>query len=252
MFDALLLLLILVAISLSALCFHKLKRIHLMLFEQNDSSKQQINNNYAQTEALMGLYQTLELRGPLPPLRGWAGSPDYLLNLATTVLSDTPQNVVECGSGSSSIVIAAALKKNGRGHLFSLDHSPQFAQKTREALKALNLDEWATIIDAPLTPYEINNQTYKWYEITGLEADAIDILNIDGPPMATNSNARYPALPLLREKFTQQAKALLDDSDRPEETATVKLWESEGYATDIENIDTEKGMKKMKLIGATA
>ena len=134
MINGIILLCLLTIIVFSTLIFHKSKRIHLFLFDFKQQQITLIENNYRQLEALIGIYQTLPLKQALPPLRGWAGSPDYLSILAAKILQKEPKIVVECGSGSSSLVIGACLKKLDSGHCYSLDHNPEFAQQTRNAL----------------------------------------------------------------------------------------------------------------------
>ncbi len=55
------------------------------------------------------------------------------------------------------------MQLNARGHVYSLEHDPEYAEKTRKELQKHNLDEWATIIDAPLMKYTIENRAYEWY-----------------------------------------------------------------------------------------
>lgn len=227
------------------LVFHKVRRIHVMMFDQTNELKKSTDNNYTQIEALMGIYQSLELEGALPALRGWAGSPDYLLTLTNTVLKEKPKSVVECGSGSSSVVIAAALKKNGVGHLYSLDHSAEFAEKTRCLLDDLGLSEWVTVLDAPLIEIQLNGEVFSWYDVSKLNVESIELLNVDGPPLRTNRNARYPVLPILSDNLSGGATILLDDAGRQDELETVQRWKSEGLIDTDEYIATEKGLAIM-------
>jgi len=229
------------------LVFHKVRRIHLMMFDQSSELKKTVDNHYTQVEALMGIYHSLDLEGALPALRGWAGSPDYLLTLAKSVLKEKPKTVVECGSGSSSVVIAAALKKNGSGHLYSLDHSPEFAEKTRLLLESLGLSDWVTVLDAPLTETNLDGELYSWYDVSGLNVESIEFLNVDGPPRRTNSNARYPVLPVLHSKLSDGTTVLLDDAGREDELATVQRWKDEGLISAEEYVTTEKGLSIMTV-----
>jgi predicted O-methyltransferase YrrM len=227
---------------MNALIFHKTRRIHLFLFDLKQQQLTATENQYRQLEALIGLYQTLPLQQALPPLRGWTGSPDYLLALAQRTLEKTPNIAVECGSGSSSLVIGACLKKLGKGHCYSLDHNPEFAQKTRDALAAQSLTDYVTVVDAPLIPYQINAETLSWYKLDQLTAKNIELLNIDGPPMDTNPLARYPALPLLKDLIAPNCLVLLDDAARADEKAIVARWRTEFPNLQTTSISTEKGL----------
>ena len=112
---------------------HKLRRIHLFLFRLAREHSPDIVTDrvFSQVHALHDLYLELGVYHGLPPMRGWAASPDFLLPLAREVLRSKPLNIVECGSGSSTVVLAICVKRNGMGHVFSLDHDAQFADATR-------------------------------------------------------------------------------------------------------------------------
>lgn len=45
------------------------------------------NRLYAQLESLSWLQRRLAIKGQLPPLRGWAASPDVLLRLHTHIMA---------------------------------------------------------------------------------------------------------------------------------------------------------------------
>ncbi|WP_208596217.1 hypothetical protein [Vreelandella aquamarina] len=68
------------------------------------------NRLYAQLESLSWLQRRLTIKGQLPPLRGWATSPDVLLRLHAHIMATRPQVIVEFGSGASTLVIADALR----------------------------------------------------------------------------------------------------------------------------------------------
>ena len=138
----------------------KIKKIHLWTYEFKNELEKKTENVISQIEALLGLYADLELKKSIPKTRSWAGSPDFLWNIARLAQKNKPQVVVECSSGVSTVVLAQSVKINGVGHIYSLDQDSVFAEKTREELKRHGLSEWATVIDAPLVNYEINGK--KW------------------------------------------------------------------------------------------
>ena len=52
----------------------------------------------------------------------------------------------------------------------------------------------------------------------------IDLLVVDGPPGLLRPQARYPALPVLRERLSPGASILLDDTHRADEREIVRRW----------------------------
>ncbi len=185
-------------------------------------------DNVRQVHAFIDLNRLLQLPWSLPPLGGWAASADFLLLLAEYVLQHQPEVIVECSSGTSTLVLAQCAKLNGKGRILSLEHDVIYAEKTRQELIKQGLQDWATVIDAPLQDYRFNEQNYCWYTLgEQIQNQVIDMLIIDGPPASLNSCARYPAGPLLLPLLNKKAVVFLDDSDRPDEQQIIKNWLNE-------------------------
>lgn len=207
---------------------HKLRKAHLLLFDMRDQSRQDNTLLFRQLEALQGLYAELDLKISLPPTRGWAASPDFLLELARQVRAKRPISVLECSSGTSTLVLARCLQLNGVGKVFSLEHDPYYASQTREQLLRHGLQDWAQVLDAPLQPHTLTGESWPWYDLSELPATTtIDLLVIDGPPQATRTLARYPAGPLLFHRLNPGGQVFLDDAARSDELAILQRWQQE-------------------------
>ena len=98
--------------------------------------------------------------------------------------------------------------------------------------------------------HPINGQNYMWYEPSFVKEikQNIDLLIIDGHPRNINKNARFPAIPLLKEYFTDDTVILLDDGRRKDEQNTVKLWLKELDKFNVDYFNTEKGTFKLSKI----
>jgi len=196
---------------------------------------------FRQTEALAGLYNTLDIQHPLPTTRHRAASPDFLHLLAREIFRVQPEFIVEAGSGTSTLVAAYCLKKLGRGKIISLDHLEKYADISRQTIKSHGLDKFAEVRYAPIKEYEIDDKKYPWYDNTGLEAlGRIDLLVVDGPPRNIAVDARYPAIPILIDKLHENSIVLLDDGARPAEKEIVAQWKQK-YGLDYTVEPMEKG-----------
>ena len=210
--------------------------------EQLTRMRKEAFDDFRQVESLLSLFATLKPEVPLPPFRDHSASPDFLRHAAQLVLSRRPRIIVELGSGSSTIILAYCLKKNGNGKLLSIDHDPDFAERTRTMLEQHGLSRYATVECRPLEPLRLAGKEYNWYSIGNFDAGGpIDFLVIDGPPYHVHSLARYPALPVLLPLMAEDAAVLLDDADRPEERRIIELWKMELPELSMKNVETEKG-----------
>lgn len=229
--------LVLLAVTVS---YHKLSK---SLDQHKKKSAREIDNLYQQIEALLGIYAELNMVRALPPMRGWAGSPDFLRNLLLLVREKKPCVVLECSSGVSTVVLARAMQLNGSGYVHSLEHDPIYAEKTRDTLRRLGLDSFATVHTAPLVDTRLPEWEGRWYSTAALPSDiTVDLLVVDGPPQATSSLARYPAVPVLMEKMCSTGTVVVDDANRGDETTIVARWLQEfGEFRKVEVLPCEKG-----------
>lgn len=178
----------------------------------------------SEVEALLQLYRELQPRAPMPLSGHWALDATGLLELMFLLGTGTPKLVVELGSGTSSVWIAYALERTG-GRLVSVDHDREYAERTRWLLSAHGLEKVAEVRDAPLCPLDLDGETFQWYDPAVFEdVREIDLLMVDGPPLATCENARYPALRVLEQRLSPSAIVVLDDADRPDEQHIVDRW----------------------------
>lgn len=210
------------------------------------------NRLYAQLESLSWLQRRLAIKGQLPPLRGWAASPDVLLRLHTHIMATRPKVVVECGSGASTLVIADALRQNGEGKLVSLEHDSHYGAQTLSTLQAEGLESWVDLRVRELVLWRgkhLNprgaDKPSRWYSKALLkDVKQVDLLWVDGPPGATCQFSRYPALPAVADKLTPQAEVWLDDTIRQEEKDICQAW-AEEFGFEVEFYPLEKGLGRL-------
>lgn len=214
------------------------------------------NRLYAQLESLSWLQQRLKIKGQLPPLRGWATSPDVLLRLHAHIMATRPQVIVEFGSGASTLVIADALRQNGTGKLISIEHSDHYGAQTLGTLQAERLEGWVDLrigdlepwVSEHLNPEDAEKPSY-WYPKESLaDIENLDLLWVDGPPGATCQFSRYPALPALANKLSTHAEIWMDDTIRQEEKDICERW-SKDYGFELEYYPLEKGLGRLTRPG---
>ncbi|WP_206448795.1 class I SAM-dependent methyltransferase [Agrococcus sp. KRD186] len=165
----------------------------------------------------------------MPPIGGWAMTASSLTEIVARVLdAEKHPNVLELGSGISTVWTSLALEHRGGGTVVSLEHEQQFLGDTASSLRAYGSSKRVRLIHAPLKRLELGGEEFAWYDIGRIPHDLkFDLLVVDGPPGAAGALTRYPALPMLADRLNPGALILLDDTIRPEERRTIDRWSKE-------------------------
>jgi hypothetical protein len=227
--------------------------INLEFNELVSKIQEGFENHFLQLESLLFIYNSLPNLKYLPATRGWAGSPDFLAKIVELIRKEKPLFVLEAGSGVSSVIIGLALKLNNYGESISLEHDIAYANITSENIGINELEMTSVVKHSPIIEYDNLEHKWKWYDINELRfSNKIDMLIVDGPPGITHELARYPAIPILHEYFSDRFTILMDDSKRDDEVVIVQKWiaflEMNNYTVEIENfLNYEKGMTILKV-----
>jgi predicted O-methyltransferase YrrM len=220
----------------------------LILLESRELQRA-IQENTRQQYALT---QIRPLAGDLPlEFSQWAADPLLVYNAVRLVLETRPSLILECGSGSSTVILARCLQVLGRGRIVSLDHDPSFAQQTIELLQIRGLENLVTVVVAPLVTRKAGDEVLRWY---GPEYEQhldrpIDLLLVDGPPGKEAVLARYPAVPLLRHHLSPGSAILLDDGNRSDERTIAQLW-ARALDASLTYVEGGRGAWLLRLAGA--
>ena len=233
---------VLSAAALAAVVLEVFRRLLCVMNSERKLMELSQFQTYQQTESLLSVLFSLKPDLPLPGTRDWATSPDLLKWILVEILIRKPELVVEASSGVSTVLIAHALRRLGRGRLISLEHSEQYADSTRRFISLHGLDDIATVLHAPLQEYQLEKGSWLWYDMSRMKLDRkIDMLVIDGPPEGIQDLSRYPAIPLLFPSLSHEAIVVMDDGRRDGEKRIAAMWEEEFDCLSSEYLDMEKG-----------
>ena len=213
--------------------FPMLKRIKNIVNENRANQKQLV---YGQNQ----LYATIKLQELLGvdhfiPFTGWSMSPITILHCLNIISLNKPENIIEFGSGATTVYIAKLIKILGYEiNFISVESDLNWKDKIDRQLQALDLLEYVKTVYAPLS--EISSHlTHKeqktWYDVNLLRKVikdfSFDFVIIDGPFGGSTPYARYSAVPFLKNNTSQNTIWLLDDTRRPEEKEIARVWKSE-------------------------
>ena len=134
-------------------------------------------------------------------------------------------------------------QKDIDSQIIAIEHEDEFAEITRNNIKLHQMDETATVVNAPLKPITIDGFAGRWYDTSIFQnIENIDLLFVDGPPGQLQSLSRYPAVPILFDKLSDNAIIVVDDYARKDEITIVNHWVNEYALEVISIIPNEKGM----------
>ena len=198
-------------------------------------SREENWQHYRQSEYFAQLINLMDFKAAIPGLRSWAASPDVLLTLANTSHKIKPKVVLDLGSGASTLVLA---KASPGAKIFSIDHLPEFASKTRSLLE----DHQITNVELRVAPLSPHPSGGDWYQVSALsDIDQIDLLFIDGPPGSKNDSARHPVLAHCLSKLSPKAVIVIDDAGREGERVLAEMFLEALPGYELEFLNHEKG-----------
>lgn len=224
--------------------------------------KKETRNITKQMEAYWRIQAVLNNQLSAPSMHGWPISADFAVLLIDTIKYESFDYIIEFGSGTSTFIICQALIKNNKINntkFFSFEHLDKYFSATQNLLEKISIgDAPVFLIKSPLVDYSDDSGDYKFYDVSRLLLDQKSIerpkvlVIVDGPPSSTGKNTRYPALPIILEKFQgANISLILDDSDRDEEKEVVSIWRSYLNSKNLsfkeERIQLEKGALLIKV-----
>lgn len=169
----------------------------------------------------------------------WTLDRKTAIELAAHLRHTQPSDILECGSGYSTVVLAEYARDTG-ARVTTLEHDPLWMSQTRGILIAQGLAEYVDLRLAPLTRVELPNKHLAYWYDTKMP-ESIDFALIDGPPGKYGRNAAMHAIrPYLAPKW----EAWLDDANRQGEQAALEEW-STSYGIGHQLVNLPHGLAVM-------
>lgn len=147
----------------------------------------------------------------------WSARP-ALLKACHGALRETDGDVLECGSGLSTLLMQAILRGSTR-RIVTLENDVGWAARTRSALRQCGLRVDGLHV-APLKDYG----EFDWYDVAPLELPPrFGFVLVDGPPGETRGNRRG-VLDVVGDRIDERSLLVLDDANRAAEQRTLERW----------------------------
>jgi methyltransferase family protein len=195
-------------------------------------------------QATQNLFALVTPRGPVPQMVGYVAAPDVLLVLVQKLLKLRPTLAIECGSGTSTLFLALAAQQYGINcRLVSLEHQLAYAEGTRALLADHGVGHLVDVRHAPLTSTPLPDHPGPWYDPAAWEdLHDIGLAFVDGPPGDVGPQARYPMVPLLRDRLAERCVILLDDMNRADERGVGERWMAQLEGFDYRFLPLARGV----------
>jgi hypothetical protein len=206
-------------------------------------AKLEAGNTYRQLESLMAIYSLINHTFALGPLRGWAISPDSLQIVLSEIAQRRPQEVVEFGSGQSTVAIAKLLTGLG-GKLISVEHDAEYHARIRGSLELFSLQDAVVSVVQPLVTLSATETTY---DLSALPKSRPEVVLVDGPPGGMRN--RLAPLRWAYRFLSEGGVIFLDDYGRQEEKECVRLLQAEFPELILNEVQTEKCLAVIKKPG---
>lgn len=142
-----------------------------------------------------------------------------------------PRNILELGSGFSTLIFASYSSRYGAG-VTSLEHDKRSYILTSKMLFNERLNDNVDLQRCDIVDGYYNGEPHPLI-------DDIDFVFIDGPPMRPYGRQR--TLPEVYPYLTKDAVVYLHDANREHEIEIVSDWRRE-YNFDLNKIDSDTGM----------
>ncbi len=146
----------------------------------------------------------------------WTASTDYL-QTSMSLARAARGPILECGSGLSTILVAAATRGTGRP-VITLEHSGAWARRVGAELDRAGLGH-ARVAHSPLK----STASYDWYSVPEPLPHGLSLVLCDGPP-GTTRGGRSGLVPEIWNLLSSDVVILLDDASRDGEQAAVASW----------------------------
>lgn len=163
----------------------------------------------------------------------WCAPAPYLAACYATAAT-AQHAVLECGSGLSTLVLAAAARSSHQV-VWSLEHDPGWVRTVSQRLHDLGMDS-ARVQLATLRNYGC----FDWYDPPLDQLPRrFSVVVCDGPPGRTRGG-RYGLMSVMGDRLVPGTTILLDDAQREAEREIVCRWEREFDLTVLPRRSSER------------
>ena len=163
------------------------------------------------------------------PSTNWSLPPRFIEHVLNEIVINHKKEIVEFGSGYSTICIAQFLKSfKAEIKFYSIESDLKWFELIKQKLIEYEIYDYVHLVYVPI---KVNKGLGDnlWYDVKVLEKllthlPEIDLVVVDGPVGAATKNSRMPAIPYLKDRLCNSATIFLDDTNRVDEKFIIESW----------------------------
>ena len=154
-------------------------------------------------------------------------NPNTILHLINEIQINSRRNIVEFGSGISTIILGKFIRDNNiEAKIVSIEDDKDWYNYIKSELIKYDLEKIVSLHHCPLQ--DVNNKTawYNYQSVTDLmKIKKFDLVVVDGPSAKLGSDARKPVIELIVNSLDKKFIIFLDDIRRTGESEILDGWE---------------------------
>jgi hypothetical protein len=170
-------------------------------------------------EDLLSLFRLIDSKSSFSATDPHGVRVAFLSNVIQHFLRSPPRRVIECSSGASTVLLAAAMARiSPDGMIYTIQDQASVAEGVRAQLEAQGLSRYVTFIVVPrLVPEEERALRYRqaWFDLTAaphmVDAKDADVLVVNRLPDELHS--RLPAAETLFPYLSRDAHIFVDATE---------------------------------------
>ena len=211
----------------------QLKKRIKAIIEEIDKSSYELSHHSKKADDIyaMSILQPLLTNLPYLPFNGGALRPICMAYILNEIIINQRKEILEFGSGLSTIMIARLIKKNGlNAQLISIEHNKKWSKTLQDYLANENLLQFVKIITVSLKEIETSLGNIKWYDYEMIAPEIIDkkfdFIIVDGPPANEKKimYSRFPSFFKFEHNLADDFCLILDDANRKGEQELIKYY----------------------------
>lgn len=162
-------------------------------------------------------------------------NPYTIVHILNEILLNNKKQIVEFGSGISTIIIARFIQINNLDiNFLSIDNNSQWSRFIKKEMCRYGCEKFVNLevgeIAELTQPYDEEYNSKSWYNLTKVKKSIgnlqkeIDLVIVDGPSTGFSEYARYPTIPIIKDYLSSNVTIFLDDTRRSGEKEILTKW----------------------------